>query len=386
MIWDEVEKSKFKEDHNTDSADKSDKALSGAIFRRVMEDDNPKKTSYEEVELTSPALQRLFLKICLTRVPPGDEKSFESSTILIKSPFVDFIWFWDELENACQPMDTDPAEESLARGDLKQVMALIRKSAIEPYFKMREASLAEGSSATIPYEYLWTIYRPGTMVYAKSYLDEWQMFEVINCARPIIGLGDNDSKNPAKFTGRRFLVTGAAFDWDGSRFYVYEYDFYIKRDNKKGEVPMQIQALEIFPTTYYRNDTESDDRKLRADLVQRGRKFWQFCNIESDDIQCNYEGAVLVSSGRGSHLTSYRQGENDDNSTSFSDSDEGDDTTFKRTKYHGNAIVDAESYLRSQQWLRAEPPLADLRTDVWTGADLECRWYVFYSVSNKTSH
>lgn len=255
-------------------------------------------------------------------------------------------------------------------------MGLIRKSTVEPYFKVREAFLAEGSSHTIPYEYLWTLYRPGTFVYAKSYLDEWQMFEVINCSRISTDSGSFESREPAKFNNNKFLVTAAAFDWDGSKFYVFEYDFWIRRDAKKDDLP--IHAREVFPCKYYRTETgEHDDKQLSEDLIQRGRKFWRFCNIESDDIQCTYGGSVLTSSASGamgSQFTGDRQDEDDGKSITLTDSDEDGVPNFRKTEYAGHAVADAGSYLRSQPWIGPEPPLGRLRTDVWTGADLECQW------------
>lgn len=170
MVYEDTETSKFLQDQDAD-AEKNGK--SGALFRRVMDEDNPKKMSHEEIEITSPALRRLFLKTCLTRAPPGDDSNVEKTSISIKSPFVDFIWFWDGLDAACNPSERDSAEEARAREDLKQVMGLIRKSTVEPYFKVRDTFLAKGTSPAMPYEYLWTMFLPGTMVYAKSFLDDW---------------------------------------------------------------------------------------------------------------------------------------------------------------------------------------------------------------------
>lgn len=374
MVYDEIEKSKFKADQNRD-ADKSNKAEPGAIFRRITADGNPNKTEIEEIEIVSPALQRLFYKTCPSLTPEGDEKSFESSTIKLKAPFVDFIWFWGELELECQPVESDSSDEVVAREDLKQVMSLIRKSAIEPYFKVRDSFVAENSIPGIPYEYLWTIYRPGTMVYAKSYLDDWQMFEVTYCSRPVYEHDTSDSKDPAKFTGARFRVTAAAFDWNGSKFFVYEYDFYTYKKEVKNNA---IHAQKVFPTTYYRTDTgERDDRKLRADLIQRGRKFVKFCDIERDDLQCNYDGKVLKSSASGSigsQLMGNRGEDDDDNSTSLSDPNENDVRAFREADYTGHVVPDARYYLRSQPWMGTDPPLGRLRTDEWEGTDLECQW------------
>lgn len=377
MVYEDTETSKFVQDQDGDSAEKNGKAQSGALFRRVMDEDNPKKMSHEEIEITSPALRRLFLKTCLTRAPPGDDNNVEKTSISVKSPFVDFIWFWDSLDVACHASENDTHEEARAREDLKQVMGLIRKSTVEPYFKVRDTFLAKSTSPAMPYEYLWTIFPPGTVVYAKSFLDDWQMFEVRSCSAPSFEYSIYDSKSPAKYTEKNFRITCAAFDWDGSKFNVFEYDFQVKRDPKKSE--LTINALEVFPTEYYRDDTgDRDDQKLRDELLVRGKKFWRLCNIESDDAQCSYQGAVLTSSTSRSiisHLIGDRQGDDEDDISSATDPDGSGSSTFNKKEYSGQLVVDASSFLRSQpQVLDAAPPLGPLKTNGWTGGYLECRW------------
>lgn len=203
------------------------------------------------------------------------------------------------------------------------------------------------------------------------------MFEVRSCSAPSFEYSIFDSKNPAKYTEKQVRITCAAFDWDGSKFGVFEYDFLIKRDPKKSE--LTINALEVFPTIYYRDDTgDRDDQKLRSELLTRGKNFWKLCDIESDDAQCSYQGAVLTSSTSRSiisHLMNDRRGDDEDDNSSTTDPDGSGSSAFSKKEYSGQLVVDASSFLRSQpQVLDAAPPLGPLKTSGWTGGYLECRW------------
>ena len=67
----------------------------------------------------------------------------------------------------------------------------------------------------------------------------------------------------------RFRVTCCAFDWDGTQFQTYSYDFYIRAFS--GE--KTISSLLVFPLEFYCNqDGVYGDEQLQADLLKRGRK------------------------------------------------------------------------------------------------------------------
>jgi hypothetical protein len=326
-----------------------------------MDDNNPNKPEYDEIELISLALQRLYCAACLTHQPPVDGNGFEpsKSIITVRSPFVDFIWFWDGLEAASKSNNDDSLEDATARADLRDVMSLIRKSNVEPYFKQREAINEQSVSVNIPYEYLWTIFPKGAIVYGKSWQEELQLFEVVSCSLP--GISDPTTANSPIFTGKSFRVSVAAFDWDGSNFRVMEYDFFIRKDNKQ---VTPVHALPVFPTIYYLDEMgHRDDRQLRMDLIERGRKFWRLCNIESDDMTCRYQGTVFTN----------QEDEYDEKPPLHPD--ESRETRSKKVEYAGQSIVDARSYLRSQPWLGSDPPLGDLQLEPWTEVhDSGCQW------------
>ena len=339
-----------------------------------MDENNPNKTNHDEIVLQSLTLQRLFCAACPNLEPPRDKNDFETTNLILRSPFVEFIWNWDALEAASKSTGDDSLEDAAAKVDLRQLMDLLRKTNLEAYFKRRESFSGESASASVPYEYLWTIFPKGTMVYGKSYQDDLQLFEVVGCSLPV-DPGTFDPKNPARYTKNKFWVFAAAFDWDGSKFRALEYEFCIHQDSKQ-ETP--VHALKVFPTTYYRDEMGNrNDDKLRMDLTVRGRKFWQLCNIESDDIKCRYKDTVLTTSvtklGRSQLMVD--QTDDEDSIQSSFDPDQSDIGLFRKVEYVGQAIVDAKSYLRSQPWQGTDPPLGDLVFESWTQIhNSACQW------------
>ena len=339
-----------------------------------MDENNPNKTNHDEIVLQSLTLQRLFCAACPNLEPPRDKNDFETTNLILRSPFVEFIWNWDALEAASKSTGDDSLEDAAAKVDLRQLMDLLRKTNLEAYFKRRESFSGESASASVPYEYLWTIFPKGTMVYGKSYQDDLQLFEVVGCSLPV-DPGTFDPKNPARYTKNKFWVFAAAFDWDGSKFRVFEYEFCFQKSSRQ-EPP--VHTLKVFPTTYYQDEMGNrNDHKLRKDLTERGRKFWQLCNLENDDVKCRYKDTVLTSSasnpGR-SQLVS-DQTQDDDNVQSTSERDVDERLFSSRVEYVGQAIIDASSCLRSQPWLGKDPPLGDLELEPWTEVhDSGCQW------------
>jgi hypothetical protein len=337
-----------------------------------MDDSDPNKPNYDEIVLQSLALRRLFCATCPSFEPPSNEPGSEPTPIVVRSPFLEFVWNWDCLESASKSTDDDSVEDAAARADLRQVMDLLRKSKIEPYLKQRKPLGGENTPTNVPYEYLWTIFPKGTMVYGKSYQEDLQLFEVVDCSAPVLPRS-TDPINPAKYTGDKFYVFAAAFDWDGSKFRVFEYEFVIRKDSKR-RTP--VHALKVFPTSYYRDEMGNrDDRKLRVDLTERGMKFWQLCDLESDDIKCRYKGTVFTTSVSKPGRSQLMADQTDDEDGEQSSSGESDRGRIRKVEYVGQAIVDASSYLSSQPWLGKEPPLGELGLEPWTEIhDSECQW------------
>ena len=327
-----MDKSKWEdiEDEFEKTKDAPDKA---ATFRRHMDADNEKKVDFEEIEIHSQVLKNFMDE---TDEWWRDMVTESTQQVTVETPFYPFVWNWDRYVKACEPEDSDTPALKAAREDLKSLMQLIRSSnRLESYFRSRDPLR---SSKKIKFDYLWTLFGHGAKVYARSYMNELQMFEVRSC-----------SESP--YRGKRFRVSCSAFDWDGSKFSTYNYDFYIKEFG--GEKP--ISSLEVFPTEFFCNkDGNYDDSQLRQQLSERGRKYCDLCAKEPTTFQCEYQGTAIVTPSSLHRLTSKGRGE--DALSSYSDpqwvhydGQELDVTSIDITGKQSRVIIDNYAFLKSER-------------------------------------
>lgn len=346
-----------------DDAKDTDKAKSGidkfepTIFRRYMQEHNPKKVSYHEVEITSPELKRIYYAASFTA---REETTSDSEPLTLTSPFTDFLWNWTEFEAACKPAEGDSEEKALAREDLKQLLGLVRQTQTDTYFKARDTYLPKGA---LPFEYLWTLFAPGTKVCAKTFLDDMHILEVRSCTTPPTG----EIKGP----GKELRVHCIGLDWDGNNFGPFEYTFVIKKNTEQSDKKeMQIDALEVYPLQYH-----SNQEGLRQDLLQRGERFWHMCRPEK--YQHDYKGSILTvkqSKAARAQMLASRDADDDTTST-FSGMEETGGSGSSRKEYLGQVIVDAFSFLRAQDDVSAsgpEPPLGEREVKPYT--EYDCTW------------
>lgn len=240
-----------------------------------MDSNNAKQVYDEDLEIHDHNLLELLAEV---DVWFGEGLADSSPSIIVDSPFTNFVQHWERFQSASQPQESDgtPARRQ-ARADLGVLLKiLLRSDSLKSYFKFREQMK---SSKKIRFEHLWTLFSHSTKVYALSYANQIQMFEVIGCSGP-------SSKG-----SKRFTVWCSGFDWDGSKFCTYEYDFHIKEFS--GEKP--IHSLDIFPIEFYlNNDGRYDDSGLRQKLLERGRKYCDLCLSDPSTFQCTYAGPALV--------------------------------------------------------------------------------------------
>ena len=309
--------------------------------------DNPKQVFSEEIDIESAELKRLILPYNRTHKSWSED---DLSMHQIMSPFHDFVWSWEKYEEQCSPRHEDNEPIKDARADLRELMILIRNSAtLEPFFKIRESQIA---SRSIKFEFLWTIFAPGTKVYARTFMNDFQMLEVVKYHLP-------EAPNPFNRTGTQmFTVFCSAFDWDGRKFQRYVYKFEIEKFD--GERP--IDFLEVFPIEYLKPPEDCEGGKLRVELKERGRRFWKLCKAKETDLQCTYCGTVTAETTGLARLTANR--DEDDNSSSGNTSvDFSDPLGMPATKsvvdVNGKIIVDNFTFLRSDRnpGRQSDPPL-----------------------------
>lgn len=275
---------------------------------------------------------------------------------------MEFVWYYDAFVKACEPQTSDSTVRKEAREDLKQLLQLVRKSSLEPYFKIRDMIEATGM---IRYEHLWSIFPPGERVYCKPLapkFPDWQMLEVE-------WYGYAGETNPKKNT--RLWLYG--FDCDGTKFEKYSYIFKIRSFKEE----KAIDSLEVFPKRFYRNaEKRRDDCDLQAELMERGIKWADLCATDARDSQHSYDGPSITYVAEGSTSGAFSR-HDDETATSTSQGDDDDrGFTSITPDIHGIIIVDNYLFLRSE---RNEvgyscPPLGRIQVEDVDESD--CQWYV----------
>lgn len=251
------------------------KAQHPVTFRRYMMSDLSQRLDYEQLLVSFDGMKDLLRKY----VKHCSPKQFDAESIGFVTPFRNFLWQWEELTQACKPVDTDTEKEALARRYLDEAMGLIKSSeSLDSYFKSYESNRASG---TVTYEYLWTIFPPGAKVLAKSFLDDYQVFEVQHCDKANVSPGSS-----------AVVLVIAGFDWDGEDFVRVAYHLYIPEF--QGSTP--IRNLPCFPLSYYQSDGDPTWEKVKCDILVRGQRFIELCT--SRTIHHRYEGSVLYHTRR----------------------------------------------------------------------------------------
>lgn len=296
-----------------------------------MDAEHEKKVEFESIEIHSSHLKRLLAD---TDDRWRDVVMEDSQQVIMQTPFYSFVWGWDKYANACEPKDGDSSELEEARKDLTELMRLVRRSKdLESYFRSRDLLK---SSKKIKFEHLWTIFAHGSHVYARSYFNELQMFQVKDCSAP-------------PHTGKRFRVSCSAFDWDGSKYSTYTYEFYIKEFG--GE--KLISSLDVFPTDFYCNqEGKYDDSQLRKKLCERGRRYYDLSAEEPN--QCRYDGTAIVSPIGPHRLTTKGRGADSlftysDHRLAGFDAEEVEVTSIDMSSNQSRVIVDNYAFLKSER-------------------------------------
>lgn len=253
-------------------------------YRRIT---NERKCLGEECDIPLQGLKYL-LRDTMTHV---ERESFETASIGFDSPFSDIVYNWSALEKASKPQTTDENELRDARSDLKLLLDNVRISEprkLKVYFKDRDSHFR---AKTITFGTLWTLFKPGTKVLARPFMDEWQMFEVQtnwSYRNPPEMEEPDDGAGFDQF--RSFNLFCAGFDWDGKHFRRYTYGFKFE----KFEGRRLISELKCFPIEYWSaGNSRVELSELKEELIERGKKFSRLCTAKKESYLCDYAGSLL---------------------------------------------------------------------------------------------
>lgn len=164
---------------------------------------------------------------------------------------------FDSLRKAAfDPQET--AKERAPEDVLQQLRSLVKDIEIYENETLNESSNAR-KSREISYNFVWTLFKPGTQVVTKLFNSSHQIM-VVHRHGP-------NKRNPGNFD-----ITCWMYDWNGTRLVkqLYAITIFYFKDTKP------IKNLECYPLQYY-GQAEEDVATLRQDLVKQGKIFKEYC-------------------------------------------------------------------------------------------------------------
>lgn len=231
-----------------------------------------------ELRIMQPDLINLLRRV-LKAYPPH---MLSLGTLRLVSPFYPIIQNWDALE--AETMVERGTEGDLnARSDLRLLLSQIRiwsgDDSLDRYMRIRQDLVSTNS---ITFESLWTIFPQGTLVFSKRFLEQDQVFLVLESS-------EFPRKKATKpYNGERPLeweLICLTYDWNGKSFDRYLLSFIIPPFNEA----KPIVSLPVYPWKYVQNQTE-----MKEKLVARGSKFRNFCVASSGNNMFRYQGQAII--------------------------------------------------------------------------------------------
>ncbi|KIW33385.1 uncharacterized protein PV07_00240 [Cladophialophora immunda] len=295
-------------------------------FRRVMDLTDEKKFKYSEVDVESRELRGLLRKVIGDSYPG---QSWEGNTINLIAPFAPVVHYWKELsETSRRNDDSESPRVQAARKDLNNLLECISTcTELESYFKTRDSNL---ESHTVTYQTIWTLFRPGTLVVARPFMNLPQVFEV--------------KASPDPWEDRRLTIECWGYDWNGKEIVRVTFEFPIEKFRGTKE----ISSLFCYPLEFYRDEKGNFDESLRAELVQRGKWFLELCQTTGARQMFEYDGQAF--SSRRSLARASADAESKTPSLSMKDDTDlslaAEFLIHKTFKVKGRYIVDAAAYLQ----------------------------------------
>ncbi|RSL48177.1 hypothetical protein CEP51_015671 [Fusarium floridanum] len=257
---------------------KASKTNLAFTFRKIMRAQTTRteeimKYTESEVDVESEPLQRLLARVMQKYGGLGKITQLES-------PYQNLVWSWNTAEEEASKIDPeDTGDEKQARADLKALMGIISTSSghahLDRYFRTKDAMLA---SRTATFESLWTRFPRGSFIVAIPFMSLPQVFLVQSCEVP-----DDEADEP-------FTIIAYSYDWNGSTFNRVPYQFSISPFTDK----KNIFELPCYPLV-----EATDAQNLRDTLIQRGRKYVEYCIAQKGKQTFHYEGLALHQRGGG---------------------------------------------------------------------------------------
>ena len=175
-----------------------------------------------------------------------------------------------------------------ATADLNLLLDEVRKTpGLESYFSGTREMLEK--SNTISFEYLWTIFPPGELVFSSAFMERPQAFIVKYCISDYMR---NSSSSKA------WILECWTYDWNGATFCRAPVEFSF--EHFKGT--KSITSLSCYPMKFHR--PSSDDLQstggldsgeaMKQRLIRRGGRYRELCLQRKGRQMFDYEGDLLA--------------------------------------------------------------------------------------------
>ncbi|KAF2135332.1 uncharacterized protein K452DRAFT_323117 [Aplosporella prunicola CBS 121167] len=275
-----------------ESFEKTPEVKQHAILARMKKSHGPNK---KPLELDSIVIQSSLLKPVMEEVLtqyPGVTLTLQNPTF--SAPFREFFHRFELLEKSLEKQEGDTlAHTQLLIDTLKPTISDIQ-----------QASNDLIQNGVITYEYLWTLFPPGSLVY-----------QVLSGQHCVFEVGKTDYDENTKTFG----IQCRNIDWDGKMF-GWKY-FVLQMGSFSGT--KAIKDLEVYPFSYHQTSND-----VEASLSARGRKFVSL---------------------RGTHYKAYRGFIDRVGSNTFN--------TCSSSYVQGRIVVDAETFFQYSSLSKTLKPL-----------------------------
>lgn len=239
------------------------------------------------VTLLAPSLRRLVYNTLKKQFEHDKNSQWaegEPYLSTMKEPFSLLAFYWKELVEESNRVDNDPGKMQ-ARADLQLLLRHVR--ALKPDLTLLCESI--DSIKRIQFEHLFLLFRPGTCVVARPYLNQPQLFKV----------------HTQSMEKKDFVLKCWAYDWNGVGLIRSYYSFIIKEFDDA----IDIKELPCYPASYYEDGNgEVGIPALERKLIPRGHKFRKICaKPPGAPSMCHYGGLILTESEDADYRRAYIQ-------------------------------------------------------------------------------
>ena len=204
------------------------------------------------------------------------------------------------LRNELQTGGTSPASNSgwvlaplVAAGSLEKAVADLqvlldevrRTPGLESYFKgVREM---QENTKTVSFEYMWTIFPPGELVFSTAFMERPQAFIVKWCSSSYMREGSS----------KKWILECWTYDWNGTHFNRVPVEFSF--EDFKGT--KSITSLTCYPLKFHRESSDdansasntTSGNSMEQRLMKRAKRFRELCLKKKGRQIYDYQGDLL---------------------------------------------------------------------------------------------